>query len=95
LLFRALSWHQALINGEATSAAELAKREGINPRNAARHLQMAYLAPDIVQAILDSDVLPECSFDRIKEDLPLDWNAQSERFGFAQNPVRSTSGNGG
>jgi hypothetical protein len=56
---------------------------------------MAYLAPDIVQAILDSDVPPECSFDRIKEDLPLDWNAQSERFGFAQNPVRSTSGNGG
>jgi len=76
-LVRALSWHQTLITGEAKSAAELAEREGINPRNAARHLQMAYLAPDIVQAILDGDVPSECSFDRIKEDLPAAYSMRA------------------
>ena len=55
-LIRALAlaqiWARSLENGDVGSIKDLAKREGLCAHYTARLLPLAYLAPDITQAIL-------------------------------------------
>ena len=55
-LIRAVSiardWRRQLETGEITSTLELARREGLCNRHAGRLLPLAYLAPDLVAAII-------------------------------------------
>ena len=61
--------------------------ENLDLRIVSRRLQFAYLAPDIMQAILDGDIPIACSPDKFKRSLPDDWAEQRQRLGFA--PVAS------
>jgi hypothetical protein len=49
-----------------------------------RILPLAFLAPDIVEAILDGRQPPELTAARLKRmrDLPLDWQQQRRYLGF-------------
>ena len=48
-----------------------------------RHLlKLAYLAPDIIQAICKGNIPPDLSLSRIKKNLPLDWTEQRKQFSF-------------
>ena len=51
-LTRAWHWRQALERGRVRSAAELARAEGCTVRYVTRILRLAYLAPDLIEAIL-------------------------------------------
>ena len=51
-LARAFRWKRMLESGEVMTLAELAEREKIAPSYLTRVLRLAFLAPDIVQAIL-------------------------------------------
>jgi len=45
-------------------------------------LQLASLAPDIMQAIIKSRVPPALTLQRLKEPFPLDWQEQRRALGF-------------
>ncbi len=75
---RARGWFDELITGRAISMVEIAQREGISDRYVSSLLPLAFLAPDIVEAIAagrqPADLTAETLIRHI--DLPLDWNDQ-------------------
>jgi hypothetical protein len=82
---RAHRWFQDLVSGRAASIVEIAARDGFVSQYVGRLLPLAFLAPDIVEAILEGrqpiDLTAETLTNRIK--LPLDWAAQKKVLGFA------------
>ena len=85
LLVEARSLRQAVFDGRVGSLRELARRRGREHRAIARTLPLAYLAPDIVEAILEGRQPIELTASKLKQldaDL-LDWNAQRRALGFA------------
>jgi len=77
-----LSWNAALLCGEVTSMRHLARRESATHRHVAAMLQIASLAPDIIQAIIKGRVPPTLTLQRLKEPFPLDWQEQRQTLGF-------------
>ncbi len=65
----------ALAAGEAPSTGELAKREATDPSELSRTIQLASLAPDIVEKILLAQQPVDLTATRLKKlrDLPLGW----------------------
>ncbi|WP_119461065.1 recombinase family protein [Rhodospirillaceae bacterium SYSU D60014] len=82
---RAQDWWHRLHSGEAGSLRDLATAEGIARSYIRRVLRVAFLAPDIVEAILDGRQPVELTAERLLRlaDLPLDWREQRRRLGFA------------
>jgi hypothetical protein len=61
----------------------LARADGCTVRYVTRILRLAYLAPDIIEAILAGRQPGELTLARLlKSDLPLDWHAQREALRF-------------
>ena len=79
---RGYAWRQQLLNGSAHSIAEIAQKEGITRRYVARILQLGFLAPDIIAAILANRLPARITVDRLRGPIPLDWNEQRRLFGF-------------
>jgi len=82
-LRKALQWNQALISGKANSMAELARSEDVTQRYIAHIIKLAYLAPDIMDAIIKGNVPAQLSLGQLKKDIPLDWDEQRRLFGFS------------
>ena len=78
LLVRALRFNAALIRGDGVPFAALAKREGVSPSYFTRLVRLSYLAPDIIQAILDGRQPRDLTADRLlaHSRLPLAWHDQ-------------------
>ena len=60
---------------------EIAAEVGISSSYVTRLLRLAFLAPDIVTAILNGRQSPQLTANRLMDDttrLPLDWTAQRE-----------------
>ena len=81
-LRKALNWNQALIFGKTASKAELARNEGVSKWYITQFIKLAYLAPDIMSAIIKGNIPATLTLVRLKEDIPLDWNEQRSLFGF-------------
>ncbi|MEM6537552.1 MAG: recombinase family protein [Pseudomonadota bacterium] len=62
--------------------AEIADEEGFNPSDASRLVRLAFLGPDIVEAIMhgDTKVSPTASELRQLQNLPACWQAQADTF---------------
>jgi hypothetical protein len=80
---RASRWFEALATRQARSVAELAEREGVNERYIRGLLHLAFLAPEVVEAIAQgnqpSELTTKALLTRI--DLPLNWQAQQQALG--------------
>jgi site-specific DNA recombinase len=65
--------------------AEIAERERVGSRYIRRLLRLAFLAPEIVEAIAVGDQAPELTAEALAEriDLPLLWTAQEKAVGIA------------
>jgi site-specific DNA recombinase len=85
LLIKADRLRDKLFNGDGASIAELARRDAISDSSVTRHLRLTFLAPDIVQAILDGRHPPTLTAARLIRDtrLPLAWPDQRTALGFA------------
>ena len=81
---RAHKWFDDLASGRARSIAEIAEAEGVSDRYVGSLMPLAFLAPDIVKAILAGnqrvDLTAETLIKRIR--LPLNWADQKTRLGF-------------
>ena len=80
LIVKARAARDALADG----SAEL---ERADVHQATRLARLAYLAPDIIAAVLDGSQPPSLSSRKLLRvpDLPLDWTAQRRLLGFAPN----------
>ena len=78
---RAHVWYERLLSGEATSLRAIAREQGVTPRYVGRLLRCAFLAPEIVDAILQGQQPPHLTIARLCKNLPMDWARQSEALG--------------
>ena len=85
LLIRARRFSITLVDGDGVSFAELAKREGVSPSYFTRLVRLSYLAPDIIQAVLDGRQPRGLTADKLlaHSRLPLTWHEQRTVLGFA------------
>jgi site-specific DNA recombinase len=74
---RGRAWFEELAAGRARSLRELAERDGITRRYVRRLVDLAFLSPELVEAILQGRQPVELTATRLTElDLPLDWTDQ-------------------
>jgi site-specific DNA recombinase len=74
---RGRAWFEELVSGRARSLQELAKRDGISRRYIRRLIALAFLSPELIEAILQGRQPAELTATRLTElDLPLDWTEQ-------------------
>lgn len=79
---RGRNWYEQLLTRDRVTLNDLAVKSGVNDRYASRILRSAFLAPDIVEAILEGRQPVGLTLDKLLEDLPLDWKKQRNLFGF-------------
>jgi DNA invertase Pin-like site-specific DNA recombinase len=81
---RAYRWFEDLSSGRMASTAEIAAREGIRARYVRRILPLAFLAPDIIEAIANGQQPVDLTAHRLTqlETPATDWVAQRQSFGF-------------
>ena len=74
---RAAAWFDELASGRARSLHDLAMRDGVSRRYIRRLVSLAFLSPQLVEAILQGRQPVELTATRLTElDLPLDWAEQ-------------------
>jgi site-specific DNA recombinase len=80
---RAHRCFEALVSGQVSSLAELATIEGVSDRYVSRLLPLAFLAPDIVEALASGCQPVELTAHRLIRtvDLPIAWSAQKQLLG--------------
>ena len=80
LVARAHRWFADLVSGRASSMVEIGKR------HVSQIIRLAFLAPDIVEQIVNGCQPPELTAETLLQKstrLPLDWETQHEALGFA------------
>lgn len=79
-LEKALRWNQQLLDGEVKSMASIAQWEGVTQRYIARILRLAFLAPQHMQAIAEGRVPLGLHVERLRLEIPIDWDKQHRLF---------------
>ena len=81
VIARGRAWFEELASCRARSHDELAKRDGITRRYIRRLVRLAFLSPQLVEAILQGRQPVELSATRLTQvDLPLHWTEQHKIF---------------
>lgn len=78
-------WFADVKTGDVGSVSELARRYKVNQGDVSRLMRLGFLAPDIVEAILDGRQPVELTAARLKRigELPICSRAQRTALGFA------------
>lgn len=83
---KARCWAEELISGKVSSLSVIASREGISGAHVSYMMNLAFLAPSIIEAIIagqqPADVTSESLMKRT--DLPLAWSEQEKLLGIRQ-----------
>ena len=82
-LARAHSWVARLLSGQASSIRAIAQAERLTGRYVARIIPLAFLAPDITEAILEGSQPQDLTLAKLCQRLPLAWPEQRRTLGFA------------
>jgi DNA invertase Pin-like site-specific DNA recombinase len=80
---RAHPWPEKIIRGELTGLRSIAQLTGLDEHYAGRILNCSFLAPDIVEAILDGRQPVDLTVQKLLNGLPLSWAEQRQQLGFA------------
>ena len=83
---KAHDWFGRLTSGKAKSIKDIAVAEGVTNSYVRKIIHRAFLAPDIVRAILNGTQPPELNLESLKKfiPLPIDWNEQRKLLGFPE-----------
>jgi len=81
---RAHRCFDALLTGKVSAISELSRLEGIDERYVRRILPLAFLAPEVVDAVARGAHPIELTAKRLirKTELPLEWDSQKRALGF-------------
>jgi site-specific DNA recombinase len=82
---RAHPWPEKIIRGELTGLRSVAQLTSLDEHYAGRILNCSFLAPDIVEAILDGRQPADLTVQKLLRSLPLAWADQRQRLGFTHN----------
>jgi len=85
---RAHWWFAELVTGRAASMVAIAKREGVGKQYVSRLMRLAFLAPELVERIVEGRQPPELTAQSLltsRVDLPPSWAAQKQALGCAQH----------
>jgi site-specific DNA recombinase len=77
-------WRNRLLEGEAGSVIEIARQAGVSPRYVVRMMRMGFLAPDIIEAILEGRQTAAITTELFRKPIPLDWSEQRLMLGFVE-----------
>lgn len=77
-LARAFRWKRMLESGEFATIAELAEHERIAAPYLTRTLRLSFLAPDLVEAILEGCQPSKLSLETMRKPLPTEWSEQKQ-----------------
>ncbi len=80
---RGMRYWEQLNSGQYRSIKEIGRAEKLDDRYVGRTLQLAFLAPDVVEMFLRGRHSPEWSAERLLrgESLPISWDEQRRIFG--------------
>jgi site-specific DNA recombinase len=73
---RANDWMDRILSGEIPNQRALAKETGFDERYISRIIPLAFLAPDITEAILEGKQPPDLFLGKSVEQIPLQWTQQ-------------------
>jgi site-specific DNA recombinase len=87
LVAKANLWFRQLETKEMSSIRTIARHERVHECDVSRNLRLAFLAPDIVEAILDGCQPVDLTAERLRRlpQLPADWNSQRHLLGFTRH----------
>jgi len=71
-------WHQLIHADKPLTAVEFAEQEKVDNRYVGRTLQLAFLAPELVERLVSGRHAPEWTADRLIrwEEMPITWAEQ-------------------
>ena len=69
-----------MICGKASGPASIAKKLRLNERYVCHIFRYAFLAPDIVEAILDGRQPHDLTLEKLKNNIPMSWAEQRRLF---------------
>jgi hypothetical protein len=79
-LAQAHQWLEQLLSGEVRSLRMIAAAVGKSQRYVSKVIRMAFLAPDLVEAVLAGRAPPQLTLTELTKDLTWDWDEQRRRF---------------
>ena len=79
---RAKTWMQGLRHGKYGDTVEIARRFKLNDAHVRRVLRFGYLAPDIVEAIVEGRQPRSLTVRRLLQGIPCAWADQRTALGF-------------
>lgn len=84
LIAKAHRWFEQLKSGKVATIGEIAKAENMDAGDVSRALPLAFLAPDIVMALLDGNYPADLNARKLSRlpNLPMDWAEQRQLLGF-------------
>lgn len=84
IIARGISWFEQLASGQAQTVREIAQHEKVDQGDVSRMIGFAFLAPDIVEAIIQGRQPIELTAQRLKrlQKLPSSWQEQRVALGF-------------
>ena len=79
-LAQAHQWLEQLLSGEVRSLRMIAAAVGKSERYVSKVIRTAFLAPDLVEALLEGRAPSRLTLAELTDQLPWDWNEQRRRF---------------
>ena len=83
---RGHAWYEKILDRKVADMRSLARETGLTPHYVRNVFACAFLAPDIVEAILEGHQPLMLKFEHLCKHIPLSWSEQRRQFGFPQNP---------
>jgi site-specific DNA recombinase len=81
---RARGWYERVLEGKSSDQRSLTLHAGVTERYIGKVFGCAFLAPDIVEAILEGRQPRDLSFKKLCSNIPLSWIEQRKQFGFSR-----------
>jgi len=79
---RAYGWYEKVVQGNAFDMRSLAQQARLTERYVGKVFGSAFLAPDIIESILEGRQPHDLNFEKLCQEVPLSWAEQREHFGF-------------
>jgi|ERR1700687_1061810 len=80
---RARGWYERVLEGKSSDQRSLTLYAGVTERYIGKVFGCAFLAPDIVEAILEGRQPRDLTFKKLCNSIPLHWSEQRRQFGFS------------
>jgi DNA invertase Pin-like site-specific DNA recombinase len=79
-IVRAHKWFNDLATGKVKNMAEIASSEGVDKSYVSRVINLAFLAPDITESIIEGHQPADFNVEKLtkRTDLPLEWTQQHQ-----------------